>query len=157
MQAADLAELELGLYGVTRAFVGHKVDTRALGLPVDLDKAGAYALVKMAALGPARLSDVAACLDLDISTVSRHVAGFESSGLVTRTVDPDDARARQVELTELGQRVVAAVSAERRRRLTAALKGWSSSDRRLLASLLSRLTDDLRASMKSADAKTLEK
>ena len=139
-----LGELEHGLYGVARAFLGHKVDTRALGLPVDLDKAGAYALVRMAALGPARLSDVAACLDLDISTVSRHVAALENDGLVSRTVDPDDARARQVELTELGQRVVTAVSGERRRRLAAALKGWSTSDRRELAALLARLTDDLR-------------
>lgn len=142
-----LGELEHGLYGVARAFLGHKVDTRALGLSVDLDKAGAYALFRMAALGPARLSDVAACLDLDISTVSRHVAALETAGLVSRTVDPQDARARQVELTSLGHQVVEAVSAERRRRLATALKGWPAADRRELSGLLARLTDDLRESM----------
>lgn len=141
-----LDELEHGLYGVTRAFLGRKVDTRALGVPLDLDKAGAYALVRMAALGPARLSDVAACLELDISTVSRHVATLEAAGLVSRTVDQQDARARQIAVTELGQRVVHAVNAERRRRLAAALKGWSAADRRNLALLLARLTDDLRGS-----------
>lgn len=139
-----LHELELGLYGVAKAFLGQKVDTRALGLPVDVDRAGAYALFRMSALGPARLSEVATALDLDLSTVSRHVAGFEAAGLVTRSVDSADARARLVELTELGHEVVAAVSGERRRRLGAALKGWSAADRRLLADLLARLTTDLR-------------
>jgi DNA-binding MarR family transcriptional regulator len=136
----------MGLYGVAKAFLGQKVDTRALGLSVDLDRAGAYALFRMAGLGPARLSEVAACLDLDLSTVSRHVAGFEAAGLVTRTVDSDDARARRVELTELGHQVVAAVSGERRRRLAHALKSWSATDRRQLADLLGRLTLDLRNS-----------
>ena len=105
----------------------------------------------MAGLGPARLSEVAVCLDLDLSTVSRHVAAFESAGLVTRTVDSDDARARRVELTELGHRVVEAVSSERRRRLNAALKTWSAVDRRHLADLLGRLTTDLRDSMTTTE------
>jgi DNA-binding MarR family transcriptional regulator len=141
-----LRELEVVLYGVTKAFLGKKVDTRGLGLPVDLDRAGSYALFRMAGLGPARLSEVAAHLDLDLSTVSRHVAAFEAAGLVTRTVDSDDARARRVELTELGYQVVAAVSGERRQRLAAALKTWPAADRRQLADLLGRLTLDLRDS-----------
>ncbi|MDX6273077.1 MAG: hypothetical protein QOJ92_287 [Frankiales bacterium] len=141
-----LRQLELGLYGVTKAFLGKKVDTRRLGLPVDLDRAGAYALFRMAALGAARLSEVAAHLDLDLSTVSRHVAAFEAAGLVTRSVDSEDARARRVELTDLGREVVAAVSGERRQRLAAALKRWPAADRRQLAELLARLTEDLRDS-----------
>lgn len=142
-----LGELEMGLYGVAKSFLGHRVDTRSLGLGVDVDRAGAYALFRMAALGPARLSDVAACLDLDISTVSRHVAALETAGLVSRIIDQQDARARQIALTPLGHQVVEAVSAERRRRLAAALKGWPAADRRELAGLLARLTNDLRSSL----------
>ena len=146
-----LHEIEVGLYGAAKAFLGQKVDTRALGLSIDLDRAGAYALMRMSALGPARLSEVAVALDLDLSTVSRHVAGFEAAGLVTRTVDSADARARRVELTELGHKVVDAVSAERRRRLGAALKQWSATDRQVLADLLARLTTDLRDSMTTTE------
>ena len=42
-----------------------------------------------------RVTDLAGCANLDISTVSRHVAQLQRTGLIERTPDPDDRRAQR--------------------------------------------------------------
>ena len=49
-----------------------------------------------------RVTDLAGCANLDTSTVSRHVAQLQRTGLIERTPDPDDRRAQRVELTAAG-------------------------------------------------------
>ena len=53
--------------------------------------------------GPVQLGDVAAKLRVDLSVASRQVSHLVDAGLVRRTVDDDDRRARTVELTEAGR------------------------------------------------------
>ena len=50
-----------------------------------------------------RVSDLAACVELDASTVSRQIKQLEDKGIVERTADPADGRASLVRLTDDGR------------------------------------------------------
>jgi len=102
-----------------------------------------YALHAVACHGPIRLSDLAGRLNLDASTVSRHVRNLEQAGYLDRTPDPADRRASQVFLSEAGRSVLCATVEVRRARVAAALAGWSEPDRHQLVTLLTQLAEDL--------------
>jgi DNA-binding MarR family transcriptional regulator len=91
-----------------------------------------------------RVSDLAACVELDTSTVSRQIKQLEDKGIVERTADPDDGRASLVRLSESGRETVIAGFRRRFARIQAALEPWSADDRALLQTLLTRLATDLR-------------
>jgi DNA-binding MarR family transcriptional regulator len=91
-----------------------------------------------------RVSDLAACVELDTSTVSRQIKQLEDKGIVERTADPDDGRASLVRLSDAGRETVIAGFRRRFARIQAALEPWSADDRALLQSLLTRLATDLR-------------
>lgn len=93
--------------------------------------------------GPLRVSVLADLLHLDASTVSRHVSGLEERGLLERTVDPDDGRASQVALRELGATCVEEAAARRRALLADLLADWDAADRETLRHLLNRLSRTL--------------
>jgi DNA-binding MarR family transcriptional regulator len=93
--------------------------------------------------GPSRASDLASHLNLDLSTVSRHVASLHRQGLVDRSPDPADGRASLLELTGSGETVLRRAMDQRRELLTAALSSWTADERTTLATLLARLDDDL--------------
>ena len=67
-----------------------------------LDHSAHVVLFVLRCSGALRLSDLAARMELDASTASRHVRSLEQLGLVRRSPDPDDGRAFRVELTEQG-------------------------------------------------------
>ena len=67
-----------------------------------IDHSAHLALFVLRCNGALRLSDLAAQMELDASTASRHVRALEQLGLVRRSPDPDDGRAFRVELTEQG-------------------------------------------------------
>lgn len=81
-------------------------------------------------------------LGLDKSTVTRQVDAVVRLGLVERSPDPHDARARVVRLTDTGRsrydEVVASSVVEWRKRLAE----WDPEDIRTLTDLLHRLSDD---------------
>ncbi|MDQ3485051.1 MAG: MarR family transcriptional regulator [Actinomycetota bacterium] len=91
-----------------------------------------------------RVSDLAAQVELDASTVSRQIKQLEDKGIVERTTDPADRRASLVRLTEHGRTSMESAFRRRRDRIKAALEPWSDSDRALLQDLLTRLAADLR-------------
>lgn len=91
-----------------------------------------------------RVSDVAAQVELDASTVSRQIKQLEDKGIVERTADPADGRASLVRLTEHGRASMEAAFRRRRNRIKTALEPWSDSDRAVLQDLLTRLAADLR-------------
>lgn len=93
--------------------------------------------------GNQRLSDLAARLRLDASTVSRYVARLERLGLAHRTEDPDDRRATRLSLSPAGRRATDAAMQRRREVVADALRGWSPDDRETLRGLLSRLAVDV--------------
>ena len=77
--------------------------------------------------GPLRITELARAEQVSAATISRLVAALEADGLVRRKSDPLDARARLVEATPAGRRVL---REGRRRRIAA------------LASQLERCDDD---------------
>jgi len=91
-----------------------------------------------------RLSDLAAAVELDASTVSRQIKQLEDKGIVERTADPDDGRASLIRITQDGRDVMQAAFRRRFERLKVVLEPWSQDDRDVLQALLTRLAADLR-------------
>jgi DNA-binding MarR family transcriptional regulator len=93
--------------------------------------------------GSLRLSELAARLHLDISTVSRQVRTLADAGYVGRTTDPDDRRAALLELTERGQQVLDESFERQRARLETVLEDWSPAELATLDAQLKRLAEAL--------------
>jgi DNA-binding MarR family transcriptional regulator len=116
---------------------------------VRVDRAGATLLGKLHAStdGALRVTDLAERLGVDTPTVTRKVQQLERLGLVEREPDPDDRRAFRITCTDEGREVVGRLLDAKRARLASLLDGWSATDRRTFAALLSRFTDRLQAEL----------
>ncbi|MDQ1632612.1 MAG: hypothetical protein QOC80_2584 [Frankiaceae bacterium] len=90
-----------------------------------------------------RVSDLAARVGLDASTVSRQIKQLEDKGIVERTADPADGRASLVRISADGTAVMQSAFRRRFERIREALEPWSDDDRRRLQDLLTRLATDL--------------
>jgi DNA-binding MarR family transcriptional regulator len=108
-----------------------------------LDKASLIVLGRVAEAGNLRLSDLAADVGLDVSTVSRHVRELVDAGLVVKAEDTLDRRACRLSITRPGTTLVARARQVRAAVVREALESWSDDDRRTLATLLERLAGDL--------------
>ncbi len=93
--------------------------------------------------GAMRLSNLAASLDLDASTVSRHVKQLEEHGYLQRTSDPDDGRASRIAVSDAGRDALKAHYDRRKRLITAVLDTWSDADRESLRQTLDRFNKEL--------------
>ena len=95
--------------------------------------------------GSMRVTDLAGCANLDTSTVSRHVAQLQRTGLLERTPDPDDRRAQRVELTKLGENELRRAYERRRTLLREGMADWAPADIKLLGDLLARFVTNIEA------------
>src|SRR3954453_14240813 len=85
---------------------GRRLRTRH---PLDqIDPSGLPLAKQLLAGGAMRVSDLAGCVELDASTVSRQIKQLEDKKIVERTADPDDGRASLVRLTDEGREIVVA-------------------------------------------------
>ena len=142
-QRDDLTRIGEALAGVFRAGHAARLHERvAEQAGVDLDRTG-FVLLAKAMREPARISQLADRIGLDISTTSRKVAELEAAGLVVRTLDPGDRRAAVVSTTDRGEELVARVRGARNRAFAQMLAGWDADDRARLADLLERLVEDI--------------
>lgn len=89
--------------------------------------------------GPLRLGRLAHQTSIEISTLSRLVAGIERRGLVRRCQSEDDGRAVIVELTEEGRKVTGELLPIAQRYESAALGNMTDEETRTLKSLLTRV------------------
>lgn len=71
----------------------------------------AHALLELRA-GPMRVTELARRLRIDRTNVSRLCQRMEDAGDLTRAQDPDDARARRLELTDQGRALATRVDAQ---------------------------------------------
>jgi DNA-binding MarR family transcriptional regulator len=110
----------------------------------------AFAVARLCEAGPVRLSDLAAKLDVNVSTISRHVQQLERDGLLRRTDDPRDRRAAMLHLTAEGRSVLQRAWAARRAALVRILDRWDPGDRHSFAELLSRFARELEGSLDPA-------
>jgi len=111
--------------------------TDAAGRP--LDRAAYSVLARIEEFGPIRLTDLASAMEIDISTASRHVRSLEERGLLERSGEPGDLRARRLQLTDDGEAVLRSSRAARLAGIEDRLRGWSPGDVRHLARLLEQL------------------
>jgi len=120
---------------------GRRLSTRH---PEDLVEPACFPLAKQLMRPDAmRLSDLAADIGLDASTVSRQIKQLEDKGIVERTPDPADGRASLVRLTDDGRATMQAAFSRRYQRIQGVLAHWSDADRAQLQTLLTRLAADL--------------
>jgi DNA-binding MarR family transcriptional regulator len=83
--------------------------------------------------GEARISDLA-CLDhCSQPTMTTQVRRLEDAGLVSRTVDPQDARAVLIRITKKGRQVLADARVDRAAVIDPRLDQLSAEDRETLA------------------------
>lgn len=112
---------------------------------VEVDRSGIIILTTLERMGPMRMSDLAAEIGLDRSTISRQVAAVVRSGYVQKLDDSSDARASQLQLTARGHAA--------RRKLADAwnaivrdlVADWSAEDQSQLGRLLARLAVQMRS------------
>ncbi len=139
----DLARIGEALAGVFRAGHAARLHERVSDdAGVTVDRTGFVLLVKLMQ-GPARISQLAERIDLDVSTTSRKVAELEAAGLVARTLDPDDRRAAVISATTRADDLVARLREARNREFGRMLADWDATDRARLADLLERLVTDI--------------
>lgn len=72
----------------------------------DAVEPGLYPIMFALAHGESRISDIAAAVMSDVSTVSRQVRHLVAEGMVDKLPDPQDRRARLIQLTPLGRGVL---------------------------------------------------
>jgi DNA-binding MarR family transcriptional regulator len=108
-----------------------------------LDPASMWVLHYVAGQAPVRVSELAKCMELDASTVSRHIRNLEEHGYLSRSGDPDDRRATRVGLTDRGRAILEEGMRARAAVIDAATADWSEPDRETLTTLLTRLADSI--------------
>lgn len=91
--------------------------------------------------GPLRPSALATSLGVSAAATSRLIETLANAGLVTRTPDPDDARATLIALTEQGVVAATALHDEGDRLSQRLLAGWTDDERSTFTRLLHRYAD----------------
>ncbi len=116
---------------------------RQRGQGETLDPGTFWLLKNIAANGSMRVTDIAQHANLDVSTVSRHVAQLHQAGLIERTPDPDDRRAQRVLLSETGQHKLSADLRARTTLLERSLENWTQEDLEQLDRVMTRFVADV--------------
>lgn len=97
--------------------------------------------------GAARISDLAALDHCSQPTMTTQVRRLEDAGLVTRAVDPADARAVLISITERGVAALAQVRADRGAAIDPFLERLDAADRQTLTDairVMRTILDDAR-------------
>ena len=114
-------------------------------IQMDLPAAQARLLSTIDACVEARICDLAAVDHCSQPTMTTQVRRLEDAGLVTRMVDPGDARAVRIRMTPEGTRTLNRVRADRAAVIEPQLAGLRAADRQTLAdavTVLRRVLDD---------------
>lgn len=95
---------------------------------------------------------LAALLDIEPMTLSRHVDRMEVAGLVVRQPDPSDRRARRLYTTELGRELLAPMRARAEVVYEEALSGLGEAEREALLQALQHIVDNLSVAIAAGDS-----
>jgi DNA-binding MarR family transcriptional regulator len=104
--------------------------------------------------GPMRVSDLATCRHVGVSTMSRNVAELTAAGLLTWELSADDARTHVVRLTPAGRAKLDLARRQVLDQLAPALEGWTEAEVAELECQLTRLAHDLTAATGGAPERT---
>ena len=120
---------------------------------VDVDRAGMALLYVLYVEGTSlRLTDLAEQLQIEAPAVTRKAQHLERSGLVSRTPDPNDGRATQLQLSTQGRRTINRILTVRRAWLQTLLSDWPEASQIEFARLLRLFTYDVNQYLKEFDA-----
>jgi DNA-binding MarR family transcriptional regulator len=103
---------------------------------------GLVALSALDRLGPARVSQVADDLRVDLSVASRQVAALQRAGYVKRIPDPRDGRSQNLKLTAAGKRALRRAQQRGIEVLDRATRRWTDAEVETLVAGLRRLRED---------------
>jgi DNA-binding MarR family transcriptional regulator len=114
-------------------------------IQMQLPAAQARLLSTIDAQGEGRICDLAAVDHCSQPTMTTQVRRLEDAGLVTRMVDPGDARAVRIKITAEGMKTLNRVRADRASAIEPQLAALDAADRQTLVeavTVLRRLLDD---------------
>lgn len=109
----------------------NRLATQRIHMP--LPAAQARLLSAIEERGEARISELAALDHCSQPTMTTQVRRLEDAGLVTRTMDPDDARAVLIRITPEGVRTLSRVRVDRAAAIDPLLADLQPAQRRVLA------------------------
>ncbi|KGN31678.1 MarR family transcriptional regulator [Knoellia sinensis KCTC 19936] len=92
---------------------------------------------------PRRVSEIAAAIHLDVSTVSRQVSQVVAKGFVERLPDESDGRAHVLALTRAGRELLVDIRARRNLWLAEVTADWTDRDLATFDRLLRRFADNV--------------
>jgi DNA-binding MarR family transcriptional regulator len=142
----------LGLLRVQKLLVAAKQSAPRLDDGVDVT---AYpVLFVVAGAGTVRISELAASLHNDVSTVSRQVSSLVSAGLLEKSADPSDGRAWVVSLTDHGRESLVRIQASRATWFQSLLTGWDGPVTAEFVVRLRELGDALDANLRARGTPT---
>jgi DNA-binding MarR family transcriptional regulator len=121
----------------------NRLATQRIQMPLPAAQARLLATIEVH--GEARIGDLAAVDHCSQPTMTTQVRRLEDAGLVSRTVDPGDARAVRIRITPDGRRTLNAVRADRAAAIEPQLAQLEPEDRRVLGDaieVLRRLVDN---------------
>jgi DNA-binding MarR family transcriptional regulator len=121
----------------------NRLATQRIQMPLPAAQARLLATIEVH--GEARIGDLAAVDHCSQPTMTTQVRRLEDAGLVARTVDPEDARAVRIRITDDGKRTLNAVRADRAAAIEPQLALLAPTDRQVLADaveVLRRLIDN---------------
>ncbi|TAM72189.1 MarR family transcriptional regulator [Mycobacterium sp.] len=121
----------------------NRLATQRIRMPLPAAQARLLATIEVH--GEARIGDLAAVDHCSQPTMTTQVRRLEEAGLVTRTVDPGDARAVRIRITADGRRTLNAVRADRAAAIEPQLALLDPGDHQVLmqaVDVLRRLLDD---------------
>jgi DNA-binding MarR family transcriptional regulator len=127
-----ISELAEDLWGVITRL--HRLPPRRIQLL--LPRAQARLLETIERHGETRISDLAALDHCSQPTMTTQIGRLEAVGLVTRAVDPGDARAVLIRITLEGQRMVSRIRADRAATIDPQLAVLDPEDRQALATAI---------------------
>ncbi|HEY6647335.1 MAG TPA: MarR family transcriptional regulator [Mycobacterium sp.] len=131
------------LYVVARI---NRLATQRVRLPLGFAQARLLSTIEDQ--GAARISDLAALDHCSQPTMTTHVRRLEDAGLVSRTVDPDDARAVLIRITQKGVETLRQVRVDRGAAIDPYLERLDAADRQTLSDavrVLRKLLEDAAA------------
>ena len=145
-------EVFLGLLRVQKLLVAAKHSAPRLEDGVDVT---AYpVLFVVAGAGTVRISELAATLHNDVSTVSRQVSSLVANGLLEKTADPNDGRASVVSLSETGHEALGRIQDARATWFQSLLCHWDGPATADFVTRLRELGDAIDSNLRARGATT---
>ena len=119
--------------------------------PMDGLEASALPLLFMLRRGPMRVSDLAAAVHSDTSTVSRHATNLAARGLVDKVNAASDRRVHLLTITSAGRAALEQAVVARRRWFAQVLADWQGSEVVTFRRLLERFAADIERTVMCAE------